>query len=145
MNLTSTKIDFPTGPPIYLEATHPRILYLVGFLLTSVSKRDAMGRKPRRKIFAIEGLKAWEKEITKPLDCTPLPFSGIPLAYWRAGPPWWSIPDVERMQTCLAKIKADILCELVAVSVVRSEFDTAEKVGHSLAVPPRPPQPPNRK
>jgi len=28
-----------------------------------------MGRKPRRKIFATEGLKAWGKEITKPLDC----------------------------------------------------------------------------
>lgn len=69
MDLISVKIDFPTGPPIHLEATHPRIFYLVVFLLTSISKRDAMGRKPRRKIFAIEGLKAWGKEITKPLDC----------------------------------------------------------------------------
>ena len=33
------------------------------------------------------------------------------------------------MQIHLAKIKADILCELVAVSVIRSEFDAAEKVG----------------
>lgn len=41
----------------------------MGFLLTSASKRDAMGRKPRRKIFAIEGLKAWEKEVIKSLDC----------------------------------------------------------------------------
>ena len=68
--LTSVKIDFPKGPSIHLEATHPRIFYLVGFLLTSVSKRDAMGRKPRRKIFATEGLKAWEREIIKPFDCT---------------------------------------------------------------------------
>lgn len=69
MDLIFVKIDFPFGPPIHLEATHPRIFYLIGFLLTSVSKRDAMGRKPRRKIFAIEGLKAWGKEVTKPLDC----------------------------------------------------------------------------
>ena len=62
-------MDLPNGPPIHLEVTHPRIFYLLGFLLTSVSKRDAMGRKPRRKIFATEGLKAWEKELTKPLDC----------------------------------------------------------------------------
>lgn len=68
----SVKIDFPTGPSIHLEVTHPRIFYLIGFLLTSVSKRDPMGRKPRRKIFAIEGLKAWEKEITKSLDCMTL-------------------------------------------------------------------------
>jgi hypothetical protein len=37
------------------------------------------------------------------------------------------------MQTHLAQIKADILCELVAVSVVRSEFDVAEKV-RALAI-----------
>lgn len=36
----------------------------------------------------------------------------------------------------MAKIKADILCELVAVSVVRSEFDAAEKVGLLPSVPP---------
>lgn len=68
-DLTSVEIDFPAGPPIHIEVTHPRVFYLIGFLLTSASKRDAMGRKPRRKIFALEGLKAWEKEITKSLDC----------------------------------------------------------------------------
>ena len=73
VDLISVKIDFPNGPPIHLEVTHPRIFYLLGFLLTSVSKRDAMGRKPRRKIFATEGLKAWEKEFTKPFDCMVLP------------------------------------------------------------------------
>ena len=34
------------------------------------------------------------------------------------------------MQTCLARIKADILCELVSVAVIRSEFDVADKVAH---------------
>ena len=33
------------------------------------------------------------------------------------------------MQIQLAKIKADILCELIAVSIIRSEFDEAEMVG----------------
>lgn len=32
------------------------------------------------------------------------------------------------MRTHLARIKADILCELVAVSVIRSEFEAADKV-----------------
>lgn len=50
---------------------------MVGFLLTSVSKRDAMGRRPRRRVFAIEGLKAWGKEIAKPLDCMVLPLHGF--------------------------------------------------------------------
>jgi len=39
------------------------------------------------------------------------------------------------MQLRLAEIKADILCELVAVYVVRSEFDEAEKAGLLLSVP----------
>lgn len=33
------------------------------------------------------------------------------------------------MQIRLARIKGDILCELVAVSIIRSEFETADKVG----------------
>jgi hypothetical protein len=45
------------------------------------------------------------------------------------------------MQTRLARIKADILSELVAVSVVRSEFDAAEKVSISFLVLPQTLQP----
>lgn len=112
----SIQIDFPAGPPIHIEVTHPRVFYLIGFLLTSASKRDAMGRKPRRKIFALEGLKAWEKEITKSLDC----------------PSWWTISDIDQMRIHLARIKADILCELVAVSVIRSEFEEADKELNNL-------------
>lgn len=41
------------------------------------------------------------------------------------------------MQIRLAKIKADILCELVAVSVVRSEFDAVEKVRPLFPVLPQ--------
>lgn len=41
------------------------------------------------------------------------------------------------MQIRLAKIKADILCELVAVSIVRSEFDAVEKVRLSFPVLPQ--------
>ena len=43
------------------------------------------------------------------------------------------------MQIHLAKIKADILCELIAVSVIRSEFDAAVKVGFLPSVPPKKP------
>jgi len=41
------------------------------------------------------------------------------------------------MQIRLAKIKADILCELVAVSIVRSEFDAVEKARLSFPVLPQ--------
>lgn len=35
---------------------------------------------------------------------------------------------MDQIRTCLARIKADILCELVAVAVIRSEFGVADKV-----------------
>ena len=49
------------------------------------------------------------------------------------------------MEMHLAKIKADILCELVAVSVVRSEFNAAEKVRFLPSVLPPEPEFSNRK
>lgn len=40
-----------------IQSTHPRVLFELAFLVSSVSKRDLVGRKPRRKLFAEEGLK----------------------------------------------------------------------------------------
>lgn len=42
--------------------THPRILYVFAFLLSAVAKRDAVGRKPRKGVFAKEGLSVLERE-----------------------------------------------------------------------------------
>lgn len=63
------QIPFPGSPPLYIEATHPRILYVLGYLVSSVAKRDPVGRKPKRKLFAMEGLVTWEKEIRRELKC----------------------------------------------------------------------------
>ena len=49
------------------------------------------------------------------------------------------------MQISLAKIKADILCELVAISVIRSEFDAVEKVRLLVPILPQTLQFSNRK
>lgn len=59
----------PDGPPLTLHVTHPRILFLLAFLVSSVAKRDAVGRKPKRKVFATEGISAWDKEIELELSC----------------------------------------------------------------------------
>lgn len=45
--------------------THPRALYLLAFLVSSVSKRNPVGRKPKRKVFATEGLAIAERELKK--------------------------------------------------------------------------------
>lgn len=47
--------------------THPRVLLLLVFLLSSVAKRDAVGRKPKRKVFAVEGVKAWDRDVIQQL------------------------------------------------------------------------------
>lgn len=56
------KVNFPDGPPLVVQVTHPRLVYQLGFLVSCVAKRDAVGRKPKRKVFANEGLAAWERE-----------------------------------------------------------------------------------
>ena len=57
------------GPSLVVQVTHPRILFLLAFLISSVSKRDAVGRKPKRKVFAAEGLATWETEAVREILC----------------------------------------------------------------------------
>uniref|UniRef100_A0A5K1JYP9 Probable 3-oxoacyl-[acyl-carrier-protein] reductase oxidoreductase (EC) n=1 Tax=Ganoderma boninense TaxID=34458 RepID=A0A5K1JYP9_9APHY len=105
------EIALPDGPSLVVQVTHPRILFLLGFLISSTSKRDAVGRKPKRKVFATEGLATWDVEASREIS-----FSL-----------WASAGDVQEVEERLARIKADLLCEVVAVSIMRSEFDTAEE------------------
>lgn len=57
------QVKLPAGPPLVIQVTHPRVLFLLAFLVSSIAKRDAVGRKPKRKVFAVEGLASWEKEL----------------------------------------------------------------------------------
>ncbi|KAL6307835.1 hypothetical protein BKA93DRAFT_727071 [Sparassis latifolia] len=107
----TVEIVLPNSPPLTIATTHPRVLFLLAFLVSSTAKRDAVGRKPKRKVFAIEGLAAWENNLTQEILFTP----------------WAGMGDVEEVEQRLARIKADLLCELIAVSIMRSEFDTAEQ------------------
>lgn len=42
--------------------THPRVLYPLLFLLSAVAKRDPVGRKPKKGVFAREGLAALARD-----------------------------------------------------------------------------------
>ncbi|KAF9258146.1 hypothetical protein L218DRAFT_964740 [Marasmius fiardii PR-910] len=97
--------------PMYIQTTHPRVLYVLAFLVSAVTKKDPVGRKPKKKIFSMEGLGAWEREIKRELK---IPF-------------WASVGDVEGIDTKMAKIKGDLMCELIGVSIMRSELDAAEQ------------------
>jgi hypothetical protein len=65
------KVDFPESPSSSLEVqvTHPRALFLLGFLVSSIAKRDPVGRKPKRKLFAREGVLSVERELGKEASC----------------------------------------------------------------------------
>ncbi|KAG8960698.1 hypothetical protein FRC05_006691 [Tulasnella sp. 425] len=103
------QVTCTVGPPFHLNVTHPRILYELAFLVSGVCKRDVVGRKPKRKVFVKEGLgvcEEVEKLVTMSL------FS--------------SVHEVRKVEERLNEIRADGLCEMVSICVMRSEFDQAE-------------------
>ena len=65
------KVDFPDSPLSSLEVQvmHPRLLLSLGFLVSSVAKRDPVGRKPKRKLFANEGVLTIERELREEPSC----------------------------------------------------------------------------
>ncbi|KAJ3562231.1 hypothetical protein NP233_g9703 [Leucocoprinus birnbaumii] len=105
------EIPFTNLPPLHYQLTHPRVIYVLGFLVSSLAKRDLMGRKPKKKVFATEGILAVDKEMKKEL----------------AFPPWASINDVKNTDLRLKRLRADLMCELIGASIMRSEFDEAER------------------
>ncbi|KAI0321192.1 hypothetical protein OF83DRAFT_1161926 [Amylostereum chailletii] len=105
------QIALPHGPPLIVHTTHARVLYYIGYLASSAVKRDAVGRRPKRRVFAAAGLAAYEKGEGPGLVC----------------PAWTSAGDVEEVEYRLVRIKADMLSELAGVSIMRSEFDAAEE------------------
>ncbi|KAF6749290.1 hypothetical protein DFP72DRAFT_819114 [Ephemerocybe angulata] len=104
-------IPFPHSQPLYIQITQPRVLMVLTFLITSVAKRDPVGRKPKRKLFAMEGLVVVEKELKKDPN---LPLYASPL-------------QVQAHFARLNALKADLIAELASVSIMRSEFGEAER------------------
>ncbi|KAH6911011.1 hypothetical protein BKA70DRAFT_1099641 [Coprinopsis sp. MPI-PUGE-AT-0042] len=96
--------------PLYVQTTHPRVLFALAFLVTAIAKRDPVGRKPKRKVFAGEGLAVVERELQKEV----------------ALPMWASERDVVEHRLRLQKLKADMMCEIIGVCIMRSEFGEAE-------------------
>ncbi|KAG9121950.1 hypothetical protein FRC07_001866 [Ceratobasidium sp. 392] len=103
-------IPLSEGDKLMVRTTHPRVMFELAFLVSSVSRRDVVGRKPRRMVFASEGVRASEE-------------MGIDVAF----PVWATLRDMQQTELRLAEIRADLLCELVAIATMRSEFDAAEQ------------------
>ncbi|KAL4068831.1 hypothetical protein V8B97DRAFT_1872534 [Scleroderma yunnanense] len=107
------EIPIPPYPPITLRITHPRVMFLLTFLISAVAKRDPVGRRPKKKVFAESGVaQCREGRNEGDIDIN------VPL--------WASLRDVEDIDQRTLKIEADLLCELAAVSIQRYDFDAAE-------------------
>ncbi|KAG2116296.1 hypothetical protein BD769DRAFT_1485757 [Suillus cothurnatus] len=104
------QIPLPPHPPLAVHTTHPLILLPLTFLVSATAKRDPVGRNPKRRLWAeaaISILNTAREDIELPL--------------------WASLADRDEIIQRTIRITADLLSELVAISIQRSEFDAAEK------------------
>ncbi|KAF7970462.1 hypothetical protein HWV62_23865 [Athelia sp. TMB] len=92
---------------MWVSVPHPRCMLLLSYLATS--KRDAVGRKPKRKMYASEGINVSLKEAESETLV----------------PTWSSLADLSLVSATTARIHADLLSELVGISILRSDFPTA--------------------
>ncbi|KAG5719286.1 hypothetical protein E4T56_gene13334 [Termitomyces sp. T112] len=105
------EIPFPSSsnlawtPPLRIRTTPPRVLHSLAFLLSAVAKRDAVGRAPKKGVFARAGLEL--RELAGPFGGTG---DGIRLA----------------------RIKADLMCELISISIMRSDFPLSQSTLDTL-------------
>ncbi|KAI9457358.1 hypothetical protein HD554DRAFT_2301887 [Boletus coccyginus] len=109
------EISLPGHDPIVLQTTHPHILFLLTFLVSAVAKRDPVSRRPKKRVFAECGVvQCREGRLGKEGSIR------INVSLWA------SYGDVTAVGQHALRIEADLLCELVTVSIQRSDFEAAE-------------------
>jgi hypothetical protein len=123
-----------------IQATHPRVLYQLTYVISGIVKRDGAGKKPKRKIFAEEGLRIGRcddvrvSHDSKPpiteggslLDCKYchdflIKYSFFPVA------PGLGVQALRQAQSSIQQIRATAYCELISACLIRSEFDEADQ------------------
>ncbi|GLB43801.1 hypothetical protein LshimejAT787_1403130 [Lyophyllum shimeji] len=115
------EIPFPdaAAPPLRIHATPPRVMHALAFLLSAVAKRDAVGRAPKKGVFARAGLGLREFAMGV----------GEMIGMTMGGE---GRRESERRATRKERIKADLLGEVVAISIMRSEFIQAQSTLDTL-------------
>ncbi|KAI6135975.1 hypothetical protein F5141DRAFT_1071511 [Pisolithus sp. B1] len=111
------EVPLSPHPPIHLRVSHPRVIFLLTFLISAVAKRDPVGRRPKKKAFAESGI----------INCREGYDEDGGGAVEINVPPWSSHDDMENIDQSTLRIEADLLCELAAVSIQRCDFAAAGK------------------
>ncbi|KAF8890107.1 hypothetical protein BD779DRAFT_1671467 [Infundibulicybe gibba] len=112
----------PNTPCLHFSPTPPVVFYALAFLATSAAKRDPVGRNPKRRVFAVEGLnvmKRWEREILVPI--------------------YSSRREVVIIEDSMRNIRADLECEMIGLSILRNELASAHQLILNLTSTLRPP------
>ncbi|KAI6161360.1 hypothetical protein EDD17DRAFT_1589632 [Pisolithus thermaeus] len=111
------EVPLSPHPPIHLRVSHPRVVFLLTFLISAVAKRDPVGRRPKKKVFAESGIvncrEGYDEDVGGAVEINV--------------PPWFSHGDMENIDQSTLRIEADLLCELAAVSIQRCDFGAAGK------------------
>ncbi|KAG8790708.1 hypothetical protein FRC12_011213 [Ceratobasidium sp. 428] len=99
----------------------------LAFLVSNVLKRDVVGRKPWRMVFATQGLTASEG-MSADVACEYNRYTHDSV-YVNLGatPVWATFQDMKQTEVQLADIWTDLLCELPIISTMRSELDGVEQ------------------
>ncbi|KII93109.1 hypothetical protein PLICRDRAFT_170892 [Plicaturopsis crispa FD-325 SS-3] len=99
-----------SSPPLYVHTTPPSTLLPLALLVSASASRDAVGRRPKRAVFAKEGGRVCESTLAGEGTSTPGYVGGA--AY------------TDRRLAC---IRADLFGELAGVQILRSQFAEAAR------------------
>ncbi|KZT62685.1 hypothetical protein CALCODRAFT_513940 [Calocera cornea HHB12733] len=99
--------------PILFPSPPKKLLLSLACLVAAAASRDASGRQSKRGIWAAEGLKLFEEEMDEL-------------------PRWYSLKEKKALEKQLHEVRALLLCELISVAIMRSEFQEAKKHLDSL-------------
>ncbi|KAG8803136.1 hypothetical protein FRC17_006246 [Serendipita sp. 399] len=113
---------------IRLKVTHPRVLYQLTFAISASAKRDAAGRRPKRKIFSEEGLRIGQLDDPRNRVEIPITEGGFPLEFASG----LGVEEMRQARFSIARVRVAIFCEIVSVCITRSEFDDAERYLNDL-------------
>ncbi|CED83210.1 hypothetical protein [Phaffia rhodozyma] len=110
--------DGSISVPLQVLLTPPHILYVLACLITSLSKRDPAVKRPKKRVFAEEGIRQLDQ--------------GIEAAPGISYPPFATVLHVKEWEVKQATMHAELQCEIISVAIIRSEFEEAQESIDSL-------------
>lgn len=100
--------------PLTLQLTPPSVITSMTYLISAVSRRDPVGRNPKRGVFAREGLVHLEGEMSVGAVAQTIPIFA-------------SRAEMREAEARMFKIQADLMMEGIGLDISRSSFVPAKR------------------